>query len=238
MLIMCEKLLFTIALLAVLSMIVMQAPQWYTTLLPGIQKVEVAGNFIHIDRLKIEKAIHDAVTGDFFDVDMDALTAQLQRMQWIKHVWIERVWPHTLLIRIEERRALAQWKDQALVDEEGRLFTVEDASKPALPIIHGEPERSQFLLRMYRRMNQSLQTVGLSIHLLEESARGTLHLVLSNGWHLQLGKKQWERRLERFIQVHQRVSLQTDAAFAAARCFDFRYTHGFTVSQNDVECFS
>ena len=238
MLIIFERLFFTVVLIALVSVVVVQSPQWYATLLPGIQKVEVDGNFIHIDRLSIEKAINEAVTGDFFDTDLALLEEQLERRQWIKQVWIKRVWPHTLSIQIEEHQALVRWGDQALIDEEGEFFVVEDDSKPALPIIHGERGRSQFLLNQYGQMNQSLQAINLSIHLLEESVRGTLHLILSNGWHLQFGKKKWEQRLERFIRVYQSVLSQADQKLMQIHCLDFRYARGFASKQNSVECFS
>ncbi len=238
MLIIAERFLFYTLLVALLAVLATQAPQWYTTLLPGIQQVKVTGNFIHIDRVKIEKAINDAVAGDFFDANIELLEQQLERAKWIKSVWIERIWPHTLSIKIEEREAIARWGEDTLIDSEGQLFKTEDGYTPSLPFVYGAVGREKFLLNEYYQMSQRLQTVNLSLYLLEESPRGFLYLVLNNGWHLHLGEKLWQERLQKFIVVYRTTLSQDSDALAKIKCLDFRYAYGFTTSTNSAECFT
>ncbi|MGU9977141.1 MAG: cell division protein FtsQ/DivIB, partial [Candidatus Oxydemutatoraceae bacterium WSBS_2016_MAG_OTU14] len=166
------------------------------------------------------------------------LEQQLERAKWIKSVWIERIWPHTLSIKIEEREAIARWGEDTLIDSEGQLFKTEDGYTPSLPFVYGAVGREKFLLNEYYQMSQRLQTVNLSLYLLEESPRGFLYLVLNNGWHLHLGEKLWQERLQKFIVVYRTTLSQDSDALAKIKCLDFRYAYGFTTSTNSAECFT
>lgn len=233
-----EKTMFTVITAGLVGLIVYQSPQWYATLFPGIQRVHIEGDFIHIDRLHIEKAIDQAVSGGFFEIDPVVIGKSMEHINWVKDVWIYRVWPRTLSIVVEERKPLAQWGESALLDEEAEIFSPEQVSVHQLPIILGAPERAKILLNTLQLMNQRLADLDLAIRLVQESDRQSLRLVLNNGWALQLGRQHWNERLGRFAAVYQIVlDNASSVGLHSIQCLDFRYPGSFAISQNKQECY-
>ncbi len=230
--------MFAIIVIVLVTLIIYQSPQWYATLFPGIRRVHIEGNFIHIDRLRIEKVIDQATGGGFFEIDPAAIEQQLKRINWVKDAWVYRIWPRTLSIVLEERDPVAYWGESALLDTQAKVFYPEQIDMRQLPMIQGVPGREKFLLDTYKRMNKRLAALDLSIQFLKESDRRSLHLILSNGWALQLGRQQWDERLTRFITVYPvALSDTSDVRLHNIQCMDFRYVGSFAVSKQRQECY-
>lgn len=75
-------------------------------------------------------------------VDRDAMLQRLERMPWLAAVTIERRLPHTIYVRLHERRPLARWQYQnrvQVIDREGKpLPPAAPRDFAQLPLVVGE----------------------------------------------------------------------------------------------------
>ncbi|MEZ5449720.1 MAG: cell division protein FtsQ/DivIB [Thiolinea sp.] len=78
----------------------------------------------------------------------------------------------------------------------------------------------------YVMLMKSLRDLGLEITGLTESESGSWRMTLRGGQEIILGRKEQQKRLERF-KVGYRQDLR--ARFADVRKIDLRYTNGFAV---------
>jgi cell division protein FtsQ len=84
--------------------------------------------------------------------DTRAAMARLQQVGWIKTVELQRLWPSTLVVRIEERQPAALWQDGAVlkaVDADGAVLgPVAPDTYPRLHRVAGEdaPAAAQELI--------------------------------------------------------------------------------------------
>jgi cell division protein FtsQ len=75
-------------------------------------------------------------------VDLDRAKAELEKLPWVRSAAIERRLPHTLHVRLTERRPLALWQHegkQHVIDRQGEVIPGADLSRFArLPLVVGD----------------------------------------------------------------------------------------------------
>ncbi|MEQ8233080.1 MAG: cell division protein FtsQ/DivIB [Gammaproteobacteria bacterium] len=201
------------------------------TALP-IRRVQVEGEFVHLDPAHLQDVVAAVVDAGFFRVDVARVRERLLEEPWIRDATIRRVWPESLRVSIVEQRAVARWGERSLLNEGGELFTPAPAALPAgLVQLGGPPGAEREVLEAYRRMAARLDSVGLAIETLELSARHAWRLRLVGGTELALGRRDVEMRLERFLAAwHQGLG---DVWERVGRV-DLRYTNGFAVGARVV----
>ena len=68
-----------------------------------LTRVELKGDFTNTSRAELDKAL-PRVSGNFFAADLSEVRASLERLPWVRHVEVRRLWPDRLEITIEEHR--------------------------------------------------------------------------------------------------------------------------------------
>jgi cell division protein FtsQ len=140
---------------------------------------------------------------------------KLQRLPWVRSASVERRLPHTLYIRLDERRPLALWQHggrQELIDHDGTVIpNIELTRFPHLPIVVGEgaAPHARALLDMLRTEPRLAERVGAAI------------------W---VGGRRWNLRIDHTIDVY---LPEEDAAEAWAHLAELERTDGLL--QRDVQ---
>ena len=91
----------------------------------------------------------------------------------------------------------------------------------------GAAGRHEAVLDAYRRYELALSQFGVTVAALYEDERRSQTLELANQVTVKIGYEAHELRLQRFIDVYER--LVTPLNGASAR-FDMRYSNGFALS--------
>lgn len=197
-----------------------------------ISVVKIEGNCQHLSQETVEQAISADFPASFWTIDVSALKTKLQTMAWVQSVNIEKIWPETLKIQINEKKVFARWNRNGFISDKGEIFypetssiTSQQESLQNLPQLQGLDTQTQTLMKMYSLMNPMLKTKELTLKTLSVSAGGAWTLLLSNGTLLLLGKQAPLKRLTRFLRVYDRVFLNQQA-----KSVDLRYPHGMAVS--------
>lgn len=155
---------------------------------------------------------------------------RLERMPWVAHASLERVFPDTLVVTIYEQHPVARFGRHGLVNRAGDLFYHGSLPKrfAKLPAIQGPPGSLRRLVRTERRFARLLSQAGLGIQKLVEDPRGGYRIRLVSGLGLRLGqdRRRARLRLRRFLDVVRPALGErlNDAAYV-----DMRYVRGFAV---------
>jgi len=202
----------------------------YWVLLPQhfpLTRVDLRGDFQRTSRAELEAAL-PRISGNFFAADLAEVRASVEKLPWVRHVAVRRVWPGRLEISIEEHVALARWGDDALVNTFGERFI--GKTQEALPTFIGPPGTQAEVARRYARFSAIVAPLGTRIERVALSARHAWQLRLANGLHLALGRDAdlAENRLRRFVEVYPTVKNKNEYV-------DLRYPNGFAVRVADLK---
>ncbi|TRZ99333.1 MAG: FtsQ-type POTRA domain-containing protein [Rhodocyclaceae bacterium] len=202
--------------------------------LPLTQLV-VATPLNQVARAQVEQTARNAMSGNFFTVNLETAQAAFERMPWVRSASLRRHWPDGIELELEEHRAAARWTPQEgesrLVDTHGEVFM---ASTPeSLPLFVGPEGSAPRLLARYREFNDSLAAIGrkqVAVHL---SAREAWQLKLDDGVVLELGRDQLKaplaERLTRFTTHYPAVSSSAKSRLQTIGVVDMRYPNGFAL---------
>lgn len=195
-----------------------------------IGKVEVGGHFQRVAPVQIEEVVAPFRGSGFLSVDLDALRAALETIDWVDRARVERRWPNGVRVLITEHVAGARWGDTGLMNTRGELFLTNARHIPQeLPHLVGPPGTEAQVARLYLETYPRLLGVGMRLSRVELDARGAWQLTLGNGVAVRLGRQDVPARLERFIAV---ASPVVAARAAEVRYVDLRYSNGFSVGWN------
>jgi len=192
-----------------------------------IRNVEVRGEFSKVNEQQIKAVVsHNKLQG-FFSTDVDAITNAMRKIPWLETITVRRVWPDTLQLTVTERKAIAHWNNSALLAVDGSIFNPDVATYPQeLPKLFGPKGTEHSLLRNYIAMAASLNTLDLHIDELTMDARRALVVKLDDGTALNVGRKQTNERLQRFVEIYKDFTVSNKEK---ATVIDLRYTNGFAI---------
>ncbi len=188
-----------------------------------IQHVQVLGELEQVDRDLVRKRAL-ALHGNFFSLDLLAVSSELRSVAWVRTVSVRRVWPDTLEISVEEQHPVARWGEGELVNTRGERFTAEYAG--VLPFFQGPQGSTPQMLAEFDAFRSQLAGLPLSITDLELTDRGAWRLIADNGLEIELGRDEVHERLTRFINIYPQLLRVASPAGAVA---DLRYAHGFAL---------
>lgn len=106
----------------------------------AVEDVQVAG----VSGARAEE-VRDLVMPEgrrsLLSLEPEAVRARVEALEWVQSAQVRRLWPSTLVVEIERRRAYARWREDgeiAVIDAAGnRLLTERAADHLELPLVEG-----------------------------------------------------------------------------------------------------
>jgi cell division protein FtsQ len=200
---------------------------WHEQTVLPIKHVTVEGDLNHVDRNKLSQTVKPYVSGGFLDVDVNSIQRAGESLPWVRQVQVQRVWPDTIHLIVEEQTVIARWNKAGLINSLGDVFYPQTMAKTTgLIDINGPKGMSEMMTRQLVQMQADLDVIGLHISSLTMDERRAWKLTFKEGIELNLGRANMEARLARFITVFKGRLAQHQAQIAVV---DMRYTNGFAV---------
>lgn len=192
-----------------------------------IRWLEVNGSFQRVSAEQLRSSLAPLVSASFFTVDLQNLHEVALRKPWVAAVNVQKKWPDTVVVTVEEFEPLAHWNEAGLVSTRRSVFDAPDAPEiQGLPWLDGPEGRLEEVLQQWDLFNSMLAKAGLEIDRLELQERGSWAMQVNNGTLVQLGRDDPVERLQRLMDSWR--GLMVDHQLPPLR-IDLRYTNGFAV---------
>jgi len=204
-----------------------------------VMNVDVNGTLDYTDREALRELVENHTRLGFYGMDVDAIRTDIETMPWVRQAHIRRMWPGRLLVTVQEHEPAARFNDDGLMSKSLELFSPPQLERDnaqynewrenfsSLPILSGASGRHEFVLDAYRRYELALAQFGVSIVSLVEDERRSQTIELNNDIEVKIGYEAHELRLQRFIDVYERMVTPLNGRAAT---FDMRYSNGFSMS--------
>lgn len=193
-----------------------------------VARVSVQGELSYISQQAVQERIAPFIAASFFTVDMAGMRAELERMPWIAHAEVRRVWPDQVSIRLEEQLPVARWGNEALLNNQGQAFAPRElAHYENLPLLSGPQRAQQQVMQQYQVLSQMLRPLGFSIVSLELREHGSWFISTGQGVEILLGRDHLVEKIRRFSTIYDKVLKEQIANIAR---IDLRYANGLAVA--------
>lgn len=238
-----------LAVLAVLSILAAAVAWAVRRPVFTITHIEIAPmsstGFQYVTPVNLQTALGGQVQGNFFLMDLDAVRQKIQSAPWVRLAAVQRVWPSTLRVHIEEQQPLALWNENQMINTWGEAFTANPGELPdelALPQLNGPASSERLVVQRYAEIVRWFEPLGFSVREATLTPRYAWEVTLSDGVHLNLGRDPaadgadphgrpgalpFAARIERFVQAWPALTQRLGGRLIASA--DLRYPNGFAI---------
>ena len=192
-----------------------------------VESVKISGEFVHVSRSDIERAVEPMLASGLVRIDLDALRRAALDVPGVRDVAVRRVGLDSIEIWVVERVAVARWGNGGYLEIDGTHFTpAGGVSAEVLPVLSAPEGRHRLVLDLHIALARALEPLGMRIDATELSPRGVLYATLDDGPRLVMRPAAVDREFE--------IYARTLATVMAGRLHevervDFRYPSGFAV---------
>jgi cell division protein FtsQ len=196
-----------------------------------VQSLNVESTFQRVSAVQVEEAVAREIGRGFLAVDLDRLRQTVEEMEWVERAEIERRWPDTLVLRIDEHSAAARWGTTGLLNRQGKLFAQSPAHLyPELPVLTGPAGSERAVAQRYLTLRGRLAEANLGLATLTLDDRWAWRFELEDGTRIELGRTEVDQRLDRFFNA---VYPALASRLGSVAQVDLRYSNGFAVGWRD-----
>ncbi|NVJ60790.1 MAG: FtsQ-type POTRA domain-containing protein [Gammaproteobacteria bacterium] len=180
-----------------------------------------------INPVELDQYVKTRLKMNFFSLDVNEASKVLLDFPWIKKVTARKVWPNTLVVKVDEHQPWLNLNNTALISTEGELFEPSNIDMfNELPVLKGKFGKVEDLLSMYQFFSEQMPTNDFRITELEFSLIDGWHMTLKNGIRLMIGNKDLADRLDRFLSIIEQLPPQKTEKI---KYLDMRYQTGVAV---------
>ena len=218
---------FLVVLLLLISLIYSTLTwMWDEKRLP-LSKIVLQGDLQYVSAQDVQQAFAkmDHI-GTFMSQNVDDLQTKLQLVPWVASVSIRKQWPDTIKVFLTEHQATAIWNGIELLNDQGVIFNGDvGALREDKVKLYGPNDASELVLDTWRETSPKLAQLGLKITSVVLNDRRAWQFILDNGIRLEMGKDSLEERVDRFIQLYQKLGDETQRV----SYIDLRYDTGAAI---------
>jgi len=196
-----------------------------------IRWLEVNGAFERVSAERVRTRLEPLVSDSFFTVDLGAVRSAALDLDWVAEAQVQKQWPDTVQITVQEFTPLAHWTGDRLLAAGGLAFEVPGAREfQGLPWLEGPDGYENEVYRAWIDFNEELFRSGLEIERIRLDRRGAWYLELNNGTRVNIGRENAPERLQRLVASWPEL-LKLNVL--APMTVDLRYANGFAVRWPD-----
>jgi cell division protein FtsQ len=192
-----------------------------------IRWLEINGSFQRVSAEQLRARLASRIGTSFFTVDLLGLHEAASRISWVSAVRVQKQWPDTIRVDVQEYVPVAHWNQGQLISSAGATFAVPEADEiQGLPWLEGPEGRLDEVLTTWVGFDELLLPLGQEVRRLRLDRRGAWSMELSNGTQVALGRDATVERLQRLLASWDTLMRGREVAPAD---IDLRYSNGFAV---------
>ena len=194
-----------------------------------IALVRVEGTLVNVREETIRNAVGRFMNQSLVNIELQEVRNSLESLEWVKQARVSRQWPDTLQVHVTEQRAIARWKEEALVNQDGALFMPgETGQQVQLPYLEGPENTELEVMEQYQKFSQLLYPYGHRVRALSLNSRGAWTITLDNSVTVKVGSSEVAQRMKRFISLLEMGGLQDTEEVES---IDLRYANGIAIDR-------
>lgn len=192
-----------------------------------INHIQITGTYQHTPHSAIQRALMPHVQTGFFNVSLRQLQHELEKYPWVANVSIQRQWPDTLIVEIQEHEAYCRWNQDVVIATDNTLLEPAAETIPTdLPALQGPPGTQQIVLSMFEQLSHQLAPLDIKIASLTMDNYYTWQMMLDNGLNINLGRDDVAARVSKFVRAYPNVIAKP---IGAIEYVDLRYRNGLAI---------
>jgi cell division protein FtsQ len=193
-----------------------------------IRYVRTEGVFQYLSKDELKEALMPLVNTSIFNADMQRIHNTVTLLPWVRNASIERVWPDTIDIKVQERKAYVRWGQNSLLTETGDLFTPKNVDQfQTLVLLEGPNNQEAKTLEIMKGVKTTLADHAFEMAEFNVNNREAWIIRLKPGLKILLGRTAQLKKLQRFLNT---LPVLGKEKIAAMETVDLRYPNGFAVS--------
>jgi cell division protein FtsQ len=193
-----------------------------------IKHVRIQGTFTHISKDELKTLLEPLVKVSFFDANVQGIKDVLSSLSWVDNAVVNRVWPDTLAIKINEKTPYVRWGKNVLISTHGLIIKPEDITPfMNLPILFGPEGQEMKSIEIMKGVNTALVDQSMQIAEFSINDRWAWKIKLNSGLEILLGRSEQLKKLQRFIKT---IDVVGPEQLNAMSVVDLRYPNGYAVS--------
>jgi cell division protein FtsQ len=216
----------------------------------NLRAVQVGGDVNRNSAASLRANALPRLHGSFLSMNLRDGRAAFEAVPWVRHAQLQRVWPMTLRVNLEEHRAAAYWEsradgadaatesavERALVNSFGEVFhaNLGDVEDEELPTLAGPADTAGEMLRMWRALAPAAELLGENIDRLDLSGRGSWRATFGSGATVELGRGSQADVVGRFRQFTNSITQVTTQYHSPLVAADLRHADGYAVKLRGV----
>lgn len=196
--------------------------------------LEVQGEFRFLAPEAVRQELAGQLDIDFYDLDLEGLRQRVEQLPWVARARVERIWPATVRVEVDEHQPYARWGADALVSQDGTVFTPGGPLPTGLPMLDGPPGRAQAVREAFEALRARLAQSSFVPVRLSLSNRGEWTAWTAEGIELRLGRSpDGEAPLVAAATLAGPAQRALEARLQEVAYVDLHYIHGFAVGWRD-----
>ena len=198
----------------------------------------------NIDTQEIQQVIKSTLNGTTLSTDLKMMFELILNNPWVEQVVVRRVWPDTIVLKVQERRIIALWNNKHLISEFGELTNIpmRDYKKLEKKLgcylirIEGPKDFLSKIITRAEQTNNLLTTINKQLLHLRLTEQFSWEGKTSGGMTLRFGgddlQGPMQYRLENFTKSYPNLANKLekkDTGLPEIHYVDLRYAKGFAI---------
>jgi len=165
----------------------------------------------------------------FLQINLSQIKQEIEAINWVKSVSIERRWPDKVNIFIEEENIIGRWNNQSIINSKGNLFNLNQQTLPSgLIEFYGPDGQQEIVFKKYLVFTEELAVRGILIEQMTLDLKGSWTITMRPGITIRFGKDNVSERFARFLMIWDESLLDN---LSVIEYIDLRYTEGFSIKK-------
>jgi cell division protein FtsQ len=190
--------------------------------------LEIGGELARVPAEAVQRVVAPRLNQDFYELDLAAVKAAVEALPWVARARVERAWPGTVRVHVQEHQAVARWGARSLLSDQDVVFT-----PPAIPEdlagawrLGGPGGRQAAVRAAFEALRAQLAGTKFVPVALEQNPRGEWTAHTADGIELRLGR---ESPLDAVARLAGPVKTALEGRLQEVTYVDLHYINGFAV---------
>ena len=198
-----------------------------------ITSVYIVGDLKYTNVSHMKSEVEKSIDAGLLYLNTRQIRNNLLAEPWIEDVFVRKVWPPGLSVKIIEKVPVAKWGAHALLSSSGAVFEPKELggfnNLVTLFSVHDSPKN---VIEIFLGVQKVLERCGVLIKNFGATDRGEWVVLTTDEKKINLGRGDIREKLSRFQFAYER---EINAYWPSVTRIDLRYSNGLTVDRGQIK---